>query len=596
MAGSTGLSDAELVQLAAAGDDSGFAALYERYFDRVYDFARRMLRDADDAADVAQESFVKAMGALGRLKDPNSFKTWIFSIARNTALNRIEQSGRVVHDREDADEGESLLYRQVDPNAFGDPESYAEAQESSALVWEAAAGLDPKQYAVLHMQLREGLDSAEIAEALGVSKGNAYTMVSRVKDAMEEAVQALYMTRVGAKDCPTLALLVQQMTGGMTPDYRKQLARHIQACDTCEEKRKKVRAAAVFAAFPPVLAPLDVRAAALEAARMAWQTTFLPTADAAAAISSVPASVSAAGRGAGRRLLSLRLVAGLAAAFSVLIAGAVIAVVAADGGDGDQQVAAISGTPDESDELESPAADATKEETTTPTPTATPSPTPAAAPTMPAAQPPIANPTGPPDTPPVAAPAQLSLSFTSANFDGPGSVELLIGNAGQQALNWQVGAGAPPWLSIAPAGGTVGPGAQATVVLSLAEGALGPGTYDGTLNITSNGGSGQVAVTANLQPPPDTTPPALRGNVTCAFTGSMWRANGTATASDDSGIDSVTMTVDSFGTDDMALNAGTWFGSLLRQVTPPPDQDWSITATDGAGNVTTITGTASCLP
>jgi RNA polymerase sigma factor (sigma-70 family) len=131
-------TDAELVVAAAGGDDSAFADLYELYFDRVYDFVRRMVRDADDAADVAQDAFVKAMGGIAKLKDASSFKTWIFSIARNTALNRIEQSGRVVHDRED-EEGDSLLYRQVDTNALDNPEQAADANEMAALVWEAAS-------------------------------------------------------------------------------------------------------------------------------------------------------------------------------------------------------------------------------------------------------------------------------------------------------------------------------------------------------------------------------------------------------------------------------------------------------------------------
>ena len=56
--------DAELEGLAAGGDREAFAELYSRHFDRVYDFSLRLLRDADEAADVAQETFLKAMAAL----------------------------------------------------------------------------------------------------------------------------------------------------------------------------------------------------------------------------------------------------------------------------------------------------------------------------------------------------------------------------------------------------------------------------------------------------------------------------------------------------------------------------------------------------
>jgi RNA polymerase sigma factor (sigma-70 family) len=571
-------TDAELVVAAAGGDDSAFADLYELYFDRVYDFVRRMVRDADDAADVAQDAFVKAMGGIAKLKDASSFKTWIFSIARNTALNRIEQSGRVVHDRED-EEGDSLLYRQVDTNALDNPEQAADANEMAALVWEAASSLEPKQYAVLDMTVRQEMGSAEIADVLKVSKGNAYTMVSRVKDAMEEAVTALFMTRQGSKDCPTLEALIEQMSGGaLSADSRRVVMKHVKSCEICEERRKNVISpVALFGAFAPFPAAAEVKASVRGAAEKAWR-----------------GSLAEAGAGTGGGLMgsftAVELALGGLAVLTILVVSGFLTALSLGGSsDDDSNVAAVSATDDEEEDAA---------ETGKPSPTATETATPTATPgVLPPGGPAEGNaPPGSP-APPQLAPAQLAVDFSSITFDGPGSVTLHLSNQGGQSLDWTL-SGVPGWLTVSPTGGTIPAGGSADLSITLPEGALGPGAYGTTLAIGSGGGDLNIAVSASIAAPvapPDTTPPQLQGRVSCALGQGAWMATGAAQASDPSGIESVTMTVDSFGSTAMTASGSSYSATLTRQTTPPATVRWSITAIDSAGNETTISGSDSCI-
>src|SRR5438874_924064 len=74
------LLDGADVRKALAGDQAAFASLYNRYFNRVYDFLARMLRDSAAAEDVTQETFIQAMTALPSLKKPEGFKSWLFTI------------------------------------------------------------------------------------------------------------------------------------------------------------------------------------------------------------------------------------------------------------------------------------------------------------------------------------------------------------------------------------------------------------------------------------------------------------------------------------------------------------------------------------
>ena len=89
-------SDGELVARSLRGESAAFGDLYNRYFPAVYDFLHRTMRNGDEAADVAQETFLRAMESLASLANPAAFKSWLFSIAHHQALNRLERQKRFV--------------------------------------------------------------------------------------------------------------------------------------------------------------------------------------------------------------------------------------------------------------------------------------------------------------------------------------------------------------------------------------------------------------------------------------------------------------------------------------------------------------------
>jgi RNA polymerase sigma factor (sigma-70 family) len=243
--------DATLVEQARSGDQAAFGELYDRYFDRVYDFLARMVRDPSEAADLTQDSFLRAMNSLPSLSKGGSFKSWLFTIARNTALNRLERASRTQSLEGQNDAGEEQSYDVVDSDRFGDPEEAAQAAALASLVWEAAAALEPKHRSVLMLNLREGLDSAEIADVMGVTKNHAYVLVNRMKSALESAVGALALFRNGRRECAELdAVIARLQVGELTPDARRAIERHAGVCDVCQAQRRKLASPfAIFAGF-----------------------------------------------------------------------------------------------------------------------------------------------------------------------------------------------------------------------------------------------------------------------------------------------------------------------------------------------------------
>ena len=319
-------SDGDLVLLALEGRQDAFSALYERYFPSVYDFLTRLLRSRDEAADVAQDTFIKALEQLHSLKAPEQFKSWLFAIAHRTGLNRVRTSKRTTAvGRVDDDERASLAVADPDPSA--NPEEMASIQEAADIVWEAAAGLDPRTYAVMDLHVRQGLDSAEIAEVMGVTKGNAYTMVSRMKQSFSNTLATYLLVRKGRQDCDDLAGIVEPDVSKMTPELRRRADRHVAKCSVCSENRALfVEPVKMFAALMLVPVPAGLKAAI-------WGSVAAAGAGAAGGAAAAAAASGAAGASAGASAGGGAAGAGVGAAagsqIGLIAAAAAAAVVVA---------------------------------------------------------------------------------------------------------------------------------------------------------------------------------------------------------------------------------------------------------------------------
>lgn len=248
------LDDAELAMAAAGGDRQAFAAIYDRYADRLYDFCAAMLRDGDAAADCVQDVFVDAATQLGMLRDPSRLRSWLYAIARHQALARIKARRR------------ELPSDELPELDSGDPDmaTVAARKELAALIAEACGALSERDRTVFELTYRHGLDGGELAEALGVSHTNANTLAGRLRDGVERSLGALLVCRAVKADpasCPELAAVVEEWDGTFTVLMRKRAARHIEGCAVCDaERRRRVNPVALLGGVPVFLpAPAYLR-------------------------------------------------------------------------------------------------------------------------------------------------------------------------------------------------------------------------------------------------------------------------------------------------------------------------------------------------
>lgn len=106
--GAEPLTDEELVTAVLEGDRDRFGELIDRYQGRLVNYLFRLLRNADDAHDLAQEVFVKVYQVLDRFDPHYKFSTWLFRVAQNAAIDQIRRRRlKVVSLRQEDDEGES---------------------------------------------------------------------------------------------------------------------------------------------------------------------------------------------------------------------------------------------------------------------------------------------------------------------------------------------------------------------------------------------------------------------------------------------------------------------------------------------------------
>ena len=254
-----GLTDEELARRSSGGDREAFSALYERHYRGVYDLVMRVLREQEAAADVVQNSFLNAWLSLQKRKITGNVRAWLYTIARNSAINEIRRGRRVVHlDDEMQEPKYTPVFARIDADRLSDPESIAQDSELAELVWTSAAALNPREYSLLDLHLRRGLSTDALSQTLGVSKGSLHTQLSRLRDSLEESVTVTILMRRGRRDCPGLNDLFAAAGAGLTLDLRQGVARHLRECSTCQESRKRFLAPAeIFAGLALIPAPVE---------------------------------------------------------------------------------------------------------------------------------------------------------------------------------------------------------------------------------------------------------------------------------------------------------------------------------------------------
>jgi RNA polymerase sigma-70 factor, ECF subfamily len=195
LAGTTALSDEEIVERILAGDTALYEVVMRRYNTRLYRVARAILKNDGEAEDVMQDAYVRAFQHLGEFEGRAKFSTWLTRIAVHEALARAQKARRFedwdnMNENQQNKTGATLLR--------STPESEAASVEMSKILEQAIESL-PEQYrAVVMMRDVEEMTTAETAECLSLTEDNVKIRLHRAHGMLRKELYA--NARISAAD------------------------------------------------------------------------------------------------------------------------------------------------------------------------------------------------------------------------------------------------------------------------------------------------------------------------------------------------------------------------------------------------------------
>jgi RNA polymerase sigma-70 factor (ECF subfamily) len=190
--------DATLMLRVKQGDSSAFAELVDKYKQPLMNVAYRMLGDATEAEDLAQNVFVQVHKSAHRYQVSSKFSTWLFTIARNLCLNEIRRRSRHPATSLDAphpDQEGQPLHQFEDTKTASPPETllHGELQEKIA---QALAVLPENQRLAILLCRQDELSYEQIAKVLGCSVSATKSLIHRGRETLKRELKPYLRTGV----------------------------------------------------------------------------------------------------------------------------------------------------------------------------------------------------------------------------------------------------------------------------------------------------------------------------------------------------------------------------------------------------------------
>jgi RNA polymerase sigma-70 factor, ECF subfamily len=188
--------DAALMLRVRQGDAAAFEALVEKYKQPVANLIYRILRDATEAEDLAQQVFLQVYKAADRYRVTAKFSTWIYTIARNLCLNEIRRRSR--HPAESMDigfqENEDLPARQFQDVASAQAPEELLRDELVRKIDLAVSELPENQRTAILLYREEEMSYEEIARVLDCSLSATKSLIHRGRETLKQKIKPYLRT------------------------------------------------------------------------------------------------------------------------------------------------------------------------------------------------------------------------------------------------------------------------------------------------------------------------------------------------------------------------------------------------------------------
>ncbi len=190
--------DQQLVERVQRGDKGAFDLLVTKYQRKIFRLLSRLIRDAAEVEDVAQEAFIKAYRALPNFRGDSAFYTWLYRIAINTAKNHLVSQGRRAPTSTEADIDEAETFDDGEHlRDLNTPDSMLLSKQVAEAVNRAIDQLPEDLRTAIVLREIEGLSYEEIAETMNCPIGTVRSRIFRAREAIAQELKPVLDT---AKD------------------------------------------------------------------------------------------------------------------------------------------------------------------------------------------------------------------------------------------------------------------------------------------------------------------------------------------------------------------------------------------------------------
>jgi len=183
------LKDSRVILRARRGDEAAFAELLRRYRAPIFNLCLRMLKNAEDAEDVAQDVFIKVFSMLERYDERYAFRSWLFKIAANQCIDFIRKN-RVKLLRLDEPvhyQGEEIERELPDDAPL--PDEILHTGDLHRILKEITDDLPPHYRAMIVLRHQEQLSYEEIATMMDLPLGTVKARIHRARALMKVMLQ-----------------------------------------------------------------------------------------------------------------------------------------------------------------------------------------------------------------------------------------------------------------------------------------------------------------------------------------------------------------------------------------------------------------------
>ncbi|MBP6214925.1 MAG: sigma-70 family RNA polymerase sigma factor [Chitinophagaceae bacterium] len=188
---STGLNDNELISKVLSGDHQAYAGLVNRYQNYVFTLTLRMVKNREDAEEVAQDVFIKAYKYLADFRGASKFSTWLYTIVNNTCISFLRKKKLEIHSLDT-----EKVFEVADSMDSGFRANLVEQKSRQSMVHNAIGLLGPDDAEIITLFYKSEQSLEEIAQILGLEVNTAKVRLHRARTRLKEKMETHFAHEV----------------------------------------------------------------------------------------------------------------------------------------------------------------------------------------------------------------------------------------------------------------------------------------------------------------------------------------------------------------------------------------------------------------